>query len=224
MIQPTILGLAGGAVSYMQGSRLPRQGLPMYSGPALIVHMPLYTKSDSKMIQRTRTTCIGDTSLDTKPTFDTTTTAATCSYTVHRARTQAVDSSLESQHLQTDYIPISVCDGDLEVTRRVYDDIPEIIASFMLPCSSLAIRSASSINNVPKPWCWNFVGSLPCTGTAVPYTCSSLTILVPPQSSSSSSSVLPVRLCRTSSGRKVPSSEHLRRRRSPMRMSRSGSS
>lgn len=31
-------------------------------------------------------------------------------------------------------------------------DVPEITASFMLPCSSLAIRSASSISRVPKPY------------------------------------------------------------------------
>ena len=67
-----------------------------------------------------------------------------------------------------------------------------------------------------RTWCWNLVGSRPCTGTAVPYTCSSLTMLHPPSSSPSPLT--------TSSGRKVPSSEHFRSRNNPTRISRSGSS
>ena len=49
----------------------------------------------------------------------------------------------------------------------------------LAPCSSLAIRSASSMRRVPKPWCWNLVGSRALTGTTLPYTCSSLTIDTP---------------------------------------------
>lgn len=48
--------------------------------------------------------------------------------------------------------------------------MPEMTASFLLPCSSRAIRSASSMSSVPIPWCWNRVGLRECNGTAVPYT------------------------------------------------------
>ena len=166
-----------------------------------------------------------------------------------RARTPACDSSRECRRLII-----------IEFSSRLKEEHgihrPEMTASFTLPCSSRAIRSASSINSVPKPcrterqsapartvdtrpydkdrvcgprgsesalrhtplrahkltWCWNLVGSRPCTGTAVPYTCSSRTMLQPPSGR------------RTSSGRNVPSSEHFRSRSKPMRMSRSGSS
>jgi len=106
---------------------------------------------------------------------------------------------------------------------------PDITAIRPDPCSSLAIRLASSMSNVPMPcdaipsarrpfekrrkltWCWNFFGSLEWTGAAVPYTCNSLTRLQPPS--------IP-----TSSLRYVPSSEHFRNRSRPTRMSASGSS
>ena len=37
------------------------------------------------------------------------------------------------------------------------------------PCSSLAILSASSMSSMPKPWCWNFVGSLALSRYKITY-------------------------------------------------------
>ena len=39
-----------------------------------------------------------------------------------------------------------------DLWTREWTYSPEITANLMLPCSSLAIRSASSINSVPKPY------------------------------------------------------------------------
>jgi len=46
--------------------------------------------------------------------------------------------------------------------------VPEITEIFTDPCSSFAILSASSMSNIPNPWCWNFVGSRALTGTTLP--------------------------------------------------------
>jgi len=73
-------------------------------------------------------------------------TVETCSYTAHLVRTLAFDSNLVFPHLSEEHFLRQLLYNAAEVV-----DLPEITASLMLPCSSLAIRSASSINNVPKP-------------------------------------------------------------------------
>lgn len=50
-------------------------------------------------------------------------------------------------------------DGAYKVSNQVSacsggPNLPEMTASLMLPCSSLAMRSASSIRSVPKPFGW----------------------------------------------------------------------
>ena len=86
---------------------------------------------------------------------------------------------------------------------------PEMTAIFALPCSSRAILSASSINNMPNPLCWYPDALKPWTATAAPYTCNSLTIETPPAD--------------VNSGLKVESESFLNRR-SPINMSCPGSS
>lgn len=86
--------------------------------------------------------------------------------------------------------------------------VPEMTAILVEPCSSRAMRSASSMRSMPKPWCWKRVGSLALTGTTLPYTCSSRTMEQCPPASS---------------GRKVVSAQR-RRRSKPTRMSWAGSS
>ena len=71
-------------------------------------------------------------------------TTTTCSCKDHPTRTPSGDNNRACQHLQLSqphYLR-----GD-----NTTHNPPEITASFTLPCSSRAIRSASSINRVPKP-------------------------------------------------------------------------
>lgn len=68
----------------------------------------------------------------------------TCSCKDHPTRILSGDNNRACQHLQSSephYLR-----GD-----NTNHNPPEITASFTLPCSSRAIRSASSINRVPKP-------------------------------------------------------------------------
>lgn len=67
----------------------------------------------------------------------------------HLARIPDVDNSLGYPHLNHVKHHLAVQPA---CHRRIFGFSPEMTANFTLPCSSLEIRSASSINRVPKPY------------------------------------------------------------------------
>lgn len=131
----------------------------------------------------------------------------TWTYKVHRVHIPASCSNSWFQHLKRDKVFHSSSNLNLQyiffskinsqiistiITKYHFyehsqfygeNNLPEMTDILLDPCSSLAILSASSISNIPNPWCWNFVGSLALTGTTEPYTCNSRTIDTPPTNS-----------------------------------------
>ena len=98
-----------------------------------------------------------------------------CSYTGRRSRTPSCGSSAAFPRLPS---PTKQCYAhrDAAVCWRWQHHLPEMTAILSEPCSSRAMRAASSMRSMPKPWCWNLDGSRAWTGMAVPYTCNSRTM------------------------------------------------
>lgn len=80
-------------------------------------------------------------------------------------RNPASCNSLGYQHLKVFIVPLILHSSQqiriqLKTANKTFESpneekknySPEMTANLMLPCSSLAIRSASSISNVPKPY------------------------------------------------------------------------
>jgi len=84
-------------------------------------------------------------------------TIVICSCKVHPAHTLIFYSNLACPHLSG----VGARKVSNEPCLCTRPNVPEITASLILPCSSLAMRSASSIRSVPKPFRGSFLATVP---------------------------------------------------------------